>query len=132
MNDLFIKAFLATFLVSSAQAGEPTSSDGACCDHERFEKTSEVARLSGETLYTGQRISLEFKDADIVNVLRMLSEVGGENVVITDDVKGRITLRLVDVPWDEAFDVVLQMSGLRCVRIGNLPPVSAISGLREE
>ena len=59
-----------------------------------------------------QRVSLDFEDGDIVNVLRFLSEIGGENVVITDDVKGRITLRLVDVPWDQAFDIVLATNGL--------------------
>ncbi|MGH7819186.1 MAG: AMIN domain-containing protein, partial [Candidatus Binatia bacterium] len=54
--------------------------------------------------YTGQKISLDFKDADILNVLRILAEVGGENIIATDDVKGRVTVRLVDVPWDQALD----------------------------
>ena len=63
-------------------------------------------------IYTGQKVSLDFRDADIVNVLRILAEVGGDNLVITDDVKGRITLRLVDVPADQALDIVLQMNGL--------------------
>jgi hypothetical protein len=90
-----------------------------------------VRAKSGERVYTGQRITLDFKDAEIVNVLRILSEIGGENLVITDDVKGRITLRLVDVPWDQAFDVVLQTNGLECIDIGSVRRVSTLRGSRQ-
>ncbi len=82
--------------------------------------------------YTGQKISLDFKDADILNVLRILSEVGGENIVATDDVKGRITVRLVDVPWDQALDIVLQANRLDSVKVGNVRRVSTITRLKEE
>ena len=47
------------------------------------------------------------KDADIVNVLRLLAEVSGENIVASDDVKGKITLHLSEVPWDQALDIVM-------------------------
>jgi type IV pilus assembly protein PilQ len=95
-------------------------------------------RPSGEGLrattrtYSGQKISLDFKDADILNVLRILSEVGGENIVATDDVKGRITVRLVDVPWDQALDIVLQANRLDSVKVGNVRRVSTITRLKEE
>ncbi len=82
--------------------------------------------------YTGQKISLDFKDADILNVLRILSEVGGENIVATDDVKGRVTVRLVDVPWDQALDIVLQANRLDSVKIGNVRRVSTVTRLKEE
>ena len=82
-------------------------------DHIRNDVIPPVEESTGaQNVYTGQRVSLDFKDADIVNVLRLLSEIGGENVVITDDVRGRITLRLVDVPWDQAFNIVLATNGL--------------------
>ena len=58
--------------------------------------------------YTGQRISLDFKDADIQNVLRVLADVSGLNIIATDDVQGKVTLHLIDVPWDQALDLVLQ------------------------
>ena len=83
-------------------------------------------------VYTGQKISLDFKDADILNVLRILSEVGGENIVATDDVKGRITVRLVDVPWDQALDIVLQANRLDSVKVGNVRRVSTVTRLKEE
>jgi len=90
-----------------------------------------VLRPVGRT-YSGQKISLDFKDADILNVLRILSEVGGENIVATDDVKGRITVRLVDVPWDQALDIVLQANRLDSVKVGNVRRVSTITRLKEE
>jgi type IV pilus assembly protein PilQ len=83
-------------------------------------------------VYTGQKISLDFKDADILNVLRILSEVGGENIVATDDVKGRITVRLVDVPWDQALDIVLAANRLDSVKVGNVRRVSTVTRLKEE
>ena len=92
---------------------------------------AESGRATSRT-YTGQKISLDFKDADILNVLRILSEVGGENIVATDDVKGRITVRLVDVPWDQALDIVLQANRLDSVKVGNVRRVSTITRLKEE
>jgi type IV pilus assembly protein PilQ len=57
---------------------------------------------SADPAYTGRRISLDFKTADIHDVLRILADVSGLNIVATDDVKARVTLRLVEVPWDQA------------------------------
>ena len=65
-------------------------------------------------------------------MLRILSEVGGENIVATDDVKGRITVRLVDVPWDQALDIVLQANRLDSIKIGNVRRVSTVTRLKEE
>jgi type IV pilus assembly protein PilQ len=98
---------------------------------ERAPTAADLLRPVGKT-YTGQKISLDFKDADILNVLRILSEVGGENIVATDDVKGRITVRLVDVPWDQALDIVLQANRLDSVKVGNVRRVSTVTRLKEE
>ncbi len=54
-----------------------------------------------------QRISFDFMDADVRNVLRVLAEVGKKNIIIADDVKGKVTIKLQDVPLDEAFDVIM-------------------------
>ena len=82
--------------------------------------------------YIGQKISLEFKNADIHDVLRILADVSGLNLVSTDDVKGKITLRLVDVPWDQALAVVLQANGLESVQSGNVVTISTTKRLGEE
>jgi type IV pilus secretin PilQ/predicted competence protein len=82
--------------------------------------------------YTGQRISLDFKDADIQNVLRILADVSGLNVITTDDVQGKITMRLVEVPWDQALDAILKARGLDMVRDGNIIRVSTVEKLKDE
>lgn len=113
------------------QAAGGPSVEMAAVEPPTPERVTESGRATAR-VYTGQKISLDFKDADILNVLRILSEVGGENIVATDDVKGRITVRLVDVPWDQALDIVLQASRLDSVKIGNVRRVSTVTRLKEE
>lgn len=82
--------------------------------------------------YTGEKISLDFKNADIHDVLRIVADVSGLNIVATDDVKARVTLRLVEVPWDQALDVVLQSNGLERNQAGNVITVSTTKRLETE
>ena len=82
--------------------------------------------------YSGRRIDLDFKDADIHNILRLLSEVGGVNVVTADNVGGTVTIRMRDVPWDQALDVILQAKALGMVRQGNLLRVAPLAQLEQE
>ncbi|MEM7609757.1 MAG: secretin N-terminal domain-containing protein, partial [Myxococcota bacterium] len=82
--------------------------------------------------YGGRRIDLDFKDADIHNILRLISEVGGVNVVTADDVSGTVTIRMRNVPWDQALDVILQAKGLGMVRRGNLIRVAPLATLEKE
>ncbi|MEZ4324058.1 MAG: type IV pilus secretin PilQ [Polyangiales bacterium] len=82
--------------------------------------------------YSGRRIDLDVLDADIHNILRLLAEVGGVNIIAADNVQGQITLRLLNVPWDQALDVVLQAKGLGMVRRGNLIRVAPLSQLQQE
>ena len=82
--------------------------------------------------YTGRRIEIDLKDADIHNVLRMLADVGHVNMVVAEDVSGSITIRMRNVPWDQALDVVLQAKGLGMVRTGNLIRVAPLATLQKE
>ncbi len=82
--------------------------------------------------YIGQKISLDFKNTDVHDVLRILADVSRLNLVSTDDVKGKITLRLVDVPWDQALAVVLQANGLESVQSGNIVTISTTKRLGEQ
>jgi type IV pilus assembly protein PilQ len=70
--------------------------------------------------YKGERITLDFQNADIHNVLRIIADVSGLNIVTSDEVKGTITIRLKDVPWDQALDVVLESKDLDKMAIGNV------------
>jgi len=82
--------------------------------------------------YYGQHVSLDFKDADVHNVLRLLAEVSKLNIVATDDVRGKVTLRLFDVPWDQALDIILQVLNLESQQDGNVVRISTVKRLREE
>ncbi|MFQ5683675.1 MAG: secretin N-terminal domain-containing protein [Candidatus Binatia bacterium] len=82
--------------------------------------------------YTGQRISLDFKDADIKNVFRLLAEVSGLNIVVTDDVARKITVRLVDIPWDQALALLIATNGLDKEQVGNVIRISTASRLKAE
>ena len=66
-----------------------------------------------------KKIDLDFKNADIHNILRLLSEVGHINIVASDDVKGTITLRMRDVPWNMALDVILEAKNLGKVKLSS-------------
>ncbi|MFQ5850501.1 MAG: type IV pilus secretin PilQ [Candidatus Binatia bacterium] len=85
-----------------------------------------------EKKYTGQRVSLDFKDADIKNVFRLLAEVSGLNIVVTDDVVKKVTVRLLDVPWDQAMDILLETNGLGKEQVGNVVRISTVERLRSE
>jgi type IV pilus assembly protein PilQ len=86
----------------------------------------------GEKNYAGQKLSLDFKDADIKNVFRLLAEVSGLNIVVTNDVNRKVTLRLVDVPWDQALDLLINTNGLGKEQIGNVVRISTASQLKTE
>jgi type IV pilus secretin PilQ/predicted competence protein len=80
--------------------------------------------------YTGQKISLEFKDADIKNVFRLLAEVSGRNIIVTDDVNRKITVRLIEIPWDQAMDLLIDINGLGKDEIGNIIRISTQDRLK--
>ena len=63
-------------------------------------------------VYAGDKLSLNFQNIQLRTVLQQIADVAGLNLVAGDDVQGSITLRLKDVPWDQALDLVLQAKGL--------------------
>lgn len=92
----------------------------------------QVGRARGRERYRGRRIDLDFHNADIHNILRLLAEVGGVNIVTSDEVTGAVTIRMQNVPWDQALDVILQAKGLGMVRRGNLIRVAPLATLEKE
>ena len=88
--------------------------------------------LAGEKVYTGKRVTLDFKDADIDNVLRLFADISGINILVTEDVKGKVTIRLKDVPWDQALDIILATHNLGMERVGNVIRISTLERLRKE
>jgi type IV pilus assembly protein PilQ len=71
-------------------------------------------------LSAGEPISLDLKDADLKDVLRTFAKLARLNIAVDPEVKGSVTVRLHDVPWDQALDVILQVNGLGYVLEGNV------------
>ena len=86
----------------------------------------------GETRYAGRRISLDFQQADISNVLRLIAEVSGFNIVIGEGVKSKVTMKLVSVPWDQALDMILKMNGLGKIRQGNILWIDTLANIAKQ
>ena len=80
--------------------------------------------------YSGQKITLVFDDADILNILQLIAEVSNLNIIASDDVKGTITLRLIDVPWDQALALIMDIKDLGMVRQGNVVRIMPKEKLR--
>ncbi|MGZ3457696.1 MAG: type IV pilus secretin PilQ, partial [Archangium sp.] len=82
--------------------------------------------------YRGKKVSFEFKDIDIQNLLRVIAEISKKNIVVADDVSGKVTIRLRNVPWDQALDLVLRTKSLGKEEIGNIVRVAPLKTLEEE
>jgi type IV pilus assembly protein PilQ len=88
--------------------------------------------LTEDKKYTGQKISLDFKDADIKNVFRLLAEVSGRNIVVTDDVNRKVTIRLTEVPWDQVMQLLIDTNGLDKEEVGNVIRISTADRLKSD
>lgn len=86
--------------------------------------------MKGE--YTGKKISLDLQNADVEHVLRLISEVAGYNLIIGENVGGKISLKLEKVPWDQALDLVLIQKDLGMVKKKNILRVATLQQLQEE
>jgi len=94
--------------------------------------TADIAALSTEPMYTGQKITLVFDNADIRDILQLIADVSNMNVIAGDDVKGNLSIRLVDVPWDQALDIVLDIKGLGKVETNNVVRIMPKDKIRED
>ena len=86
----------------------------------------------GKTRFVGRRISLDFQQADITNILRLIAEVSGFNIVVGEGVKSKVTMKMVNVPWDQALDMLLKMNGLGMFRQGSIVWVDSLANLSKQ
>jgi type IV pilus secretin PilQ/predicted competence protein len=124
--------FLSLFM-GFAHAGEGTPA--APAPSEAAGSAENAASTAEETLPAPSspgNVTIDFKDADIQNVLRILSYKSGVNIIAGKDVTGLVTMRLVDVPWEKALDVVLKTYGYAYERDGNIVRVATLENLRNE
>jgi len=87
---------------------------------------------AGEKVFTGEPISLNLKDADIKDVLRTFAQLTGLNIAVDPNVSGQVTVDFVDVPWDQALDLILRQNRLSYVLEGNVMRVGTLATLAEE
>jgi len=92
---------------------------------------SPLPRKLPEKRYTGVRMTMDFANADIRNILKLIGEVSQLNIVWGPEVKGTVSMRLKNVPWDQALDVVLEASNLGMRREGNIIWVTTKAKIRE-
>ncbi len=101
-------------------------------------ESSEEPKKSVETgsvtppKYVGRRISLDFQDADLANVIRLIADVSNLNIVLGEDVKGKVTLKLINVPWDQALDIILKMNSFGQIREGNIIRIATMSNIAQQ
>ncbi len=91
----------------------------------------EIAAREREFQYVGDKLSLNFQDIDVRSVLQLIADFTDLNLVASDTVSGKITLRLQNVPWDQALDLVLKTKGLDKRQVGNVLMVAPAAEIAE-
>ena len=97
---------------------------------DRKPESNEV--VNGTSRFVGRRISLDFQQADISNVLRLIAEVSGFNIVVGEGVKSKVTMKLANVPWDQALEMLLKMNALGMIRQGNIVWVDTLQNIAKQ
>jgi type IV pilus assembly protein PilQ len=93
---------------------------------------ADISLITGGNRFTGRKISLDLQDADIVNVMRLFAEVANLNIILSPDVKGKVTVRMVNVPWDEAMSIILKMNGLGYALEDHILRIGSVGALAKE
>jgi type IV pilus assembly protein PilQ len=85
-----------------------------------------------QKVYTGHPISLDFKDGDLQDIFRLFADISGLNVVVNPGVSGKVTLKLTEVPWDQALDLILKTNGLGYTLEDNVIRIAKLADLQRE
>jgi len=93
------------------------------------DQPTDIGTMGGTERFIGKRISLDFQDADISSVLRLIADVSGLNMVVGEAVKARVTLKLLNVPWDQALDLILKLNNLGQIREGNILWIDTLANI---
>jgi type IV pilus assembly protein PilQ len=101
-------------------------------EKEEAPGVSKVSYAGEERTYHGAPIYLDAKSMDVLDALRLIAEVSGYNIIASDEVKGTLTMKLDNVPWDQALDLILQTKELGYVKMGNIYRIEPISKIRAE
>jgi len=95
-------------------------------------ETTDESQYVEEQKYVGEKINIDFQGAELTHVFRLISDISGYNIVVSPDVKGKFSMRLSDVPWDQALDVILRNYSLSKTVEGNIIRIAPTSVLAKE
>jgi type IV pilus assembly protein PilQ len=112
--------------ISSAAETAGQTSSGNPSTLDQYMANRSIAK------FTGRPITLQLRNVEALDVFRLISEASGFNIVLSDEVKGTVTLSLVDVPWDQALDVVLHTLHLGAERNNNILRITTLTSLTQE
>ncbi|TSA51945.1 MAG: hypothetical protein D4R45_07780 [Planctomycetaceae bacterium] len=134
------KRIVIDFDVSALPHTFPTTVKKAFVAPKNSEKTIASSPVSAkevpekgkkEVKYTGQKITLDFQEANIKTVLRTLAELGNTNIVSGEDVKGDVTVHMKNIPWDQALDSIADIHGLVIKPMGNVTSVMTVEKVKK-
>lgn len=119
-----VAAFVADAVAPVEQPSQPAAAIGSI--------SGPAAGALSPNRGSTKRISIDVKDADIINVLRLISEETGDNIIASDEVHGKVSLKLRNVPADEALDTMLRTKGFDRVRHNNILRVASAESIQKE
>ncbi len=133
-KNLFMVFTFSFFIFHFAYAEEPAQKNAPIEVKQKIaqpqtETKTEEQAAKVESLVSSENVTLDFKEADIRNVLKIISYKAGVNVVTTPEVIGNVTIRLTDVPWEKALDVILKTYGFGYEKQGTIITVAPIEKL---
>jgi len=114
-----------------AQATSPAPKVAAMASEAKAATSSSVS-VYDASQYSGRKVDFNVKDIDIKNLLGAIAEISKKNIIVADDVHGTVTIKLRNVPWDQALDIILKSKQLGKEEIGNIIRVAPIQTLRAE
>src|SRR3990172_5960840 len=82
--------------------------------------------------YSGEKISIDFQEADLIHIFRLIADVSGNNIVVSPQVKGKFSMKLINVPWDQALDIILRNYGLSRAVEGKIIRIAPTSDIAQE
>ena len=127
-DDALVEVPLTTGIETALEGGPGTAVETEIAG----EPTIRAPKTGDEREYKGQLISLHFQEADILDVLQVIAEVSGLNLVVHPNVQGIVTVHLTNIPWDQALDIILKMNDLSVEIEGNILRVAQASVFQNE
>lgn len=119
-------------LVLSASGTSSAVADNSGGDDSQDSGTSNAVNNPDEQRFYGKPINIEVRETNIRDVLSLIAEQSGANIVISDEVKGNVTIKLRQIPWDQALAIIMKTKNLGYVRQGSVLRIAPVDQLQKE